>query len=108
MALTLAVGCTPRQEPEDTPPPPETPASRQESAKEVVTEYGQGLVSSMDKARSVQAREDIREVQRAIQDYTVTNGSFPPSLDAVAGNITGNINLGAFSYDPASGVVSIK
>jgi len=108
LALILTVGCTPKQEPEDTPPPPETPASSPEPAKEVVTEYGQGLVSSMDKARSVQAKEDIREVQRAIQEYTVTNGSYPPSLDSIAGNITGNINLNAFSYDPATGIVGIK
>lgn len=108
LTMALMLGCSPKQEPEDTPPPPEMPAAHQESAGEIVENYGKGLAGSLDKAHAAQAKVDIREVQRAIQDYTSTNGNFPVSLDDLAGYVSPNLDLSAFYYDPETGQVNIK
>lgn len=107
IALILAVGCSPKQEPEDVPEPPKAPAA-QESAKDVVTGYGQGLSSSLDKAKKVQVHMDINEIQRGVQQYTVDNGARPQSLDDVAPYIAGEIDFSPFEYDPDTGKVTAK
>jgi len=108
-ALAVSIGCTPQQEPNDAPPPPKTPAAESEPAGQIVQDYGEGLVRSMDKARSAQAKVDIREVQRAIQEYALSHdGAYPPTLDDITGDLNGDIDLSQFKYNPDNGAVSIK
>ncbi len=110
MALILFLGCSPHQEPEDVPPPPKAPEQEQkpESAKQIIENYGEGLVTSMDKARAAQAKVDIREVQRVIQDYALAHdGAYPASLDEISGSLAG-IDLSSFDYDPSNGSVSLR
>jgi len=107
--LALTIGCSPKQEPKDVPPPPETPTAKHESAKKIVEDYGTGLATSMDKARSAQAKVDIREVQRAVQDYALDHdGAYPGSLDDVRDRMNGPVDLSAFNYNPDNGAVTLR
>jgi len=85
------------------------PTAKHESARKIVEDYGTGLVTSMDKARSAQARVDIREVQRAVQDYALDHdGAYPRSLDDVRDRMSGSIDLNAFNYNPDTGAVTLR
>jgi hypothetical protein len=107
--FALSIGCSPKQEPKDVPPPPKTPSAKQESAKKIIEDYGTGLAKSMDKARSVQAKEDIREVQRAVQGYAIDHdGAYPPSLNDVKDYLNESVDLNAFNYNPANGAVTLR
>lgn len=118
--LILAVGCAPSEKKEDVPPPPKAPSAeasapapaaapqQPESAKEIVEGYQKGLVGSVDKARMAQARTDLGAIQDAIRNYQVENGRFPASLEDIKNYLRGGTDLGLFSYDPATGAVSLK
>ncbi len=121
MFLMLSVGCSRSGQKNDAlqappaaqqaaPEQASTPAQAQqpESAKEIVQQYGQGLVKSVDKARGVQAKIDLDSVKDAVRNYQVENGRYPSSLDAIKNYVRPNIDLSAFNYDPATGNVALK
>ena len=112
--LICAVGCAPSEKKQDVPPTPkapvaEAPAPQQpESAKEVVEGYQKGLVTAVDKAKQAQARTDLGAISAAVRNYQVENGKFPASLEDIKSYLRVGTDLGLFSYDPATGNVTIK
>lgn len=126
LALTVVLGlfgCTPTEKKVDVPPPPTageqatqapTPASpapqgqQPESAKKVIEDYHKGLTTSIDKAKSVQAKVDMGAVQDAVRNYQVENGRCPEGLDAIKSYVGPKVNLSLYNYDPGTGTVSLK
>ena len=117
--LILAVGCAPSEKKQDVPPPPKTPAAeasapapatpqQPEPAKEIVEGYSKGLATSLDEAKLAQTRTDLGAIKDAVRNYQVDNGKFPASLDDIKSYLRGGTDLGLFSYDPATGNVTIK
>ena len=112
--LVVTVGCSPSEKKDDAPPTPKAPVAQApapqhpESAKEVVEGYQKELVTAVDKSKQAQARTDLGAIKVAIESYQADNQKFPPSLDDIKSLLRPGIDLGLFSYDPATGTVTIK
>ncbi len=114
--VIFVFGCSKSEQKNDAPqaPPaaqqaaPAQPAQQPDSAKEIVQQYGQGLVKSVDKARGVQGKIDLDSVKDAVRNYQVENGRYPASLDAIKNYLRPDIDLSSFNYDPATGNVTQK
>jgi hypothetical protein len=120
-ALLAFTACTPTEKKADVPPPPQaapeapataqaTPPAQQEapSSKEIVEKYEKTLVTSMDKARAVQTKMDLDEINMAVRNFQNENGRYPATLDEIKGNVKQGIDLGMYSYDSNTGAVNIK
>lgn len=125
VALVFALGCTPKESPEDTPPPPQAPASQTEttapvqeavpaapaepeSAGKIVEDYAHHVVSTPDKARAANAKTEMASLQTVIESYYADNQRYPSSLDEVKGDMQAGFDMSRFNYDPATGRVSLK
>lgn len=104
-------GCTPTQEPEDVPSPPEAPKSepvKGDSARKVVTDYGSGLTGSIDKTRKLKMKSEMDALNTAVQNYYLENGKYPASLDEISSYTLSGTDLSAYDYDPETGRISIR
>ena len=117
--LAFSFGCAPSEKKEDAPPPPKAPVAeapappaaapqQPESAKEIVEGYQKGLVSSLDKAKLAQTRTDLGAIKVAVESYQADNQKLPASLEDIKSSLRVGTDLSLFSYDPATGNVTIK
>lgn len=129
VALVFALGCTPKESPEDTPPPPQAPQGQvdqvspgagdvqeaapaaptePDSAGKIVQDYATGLTTAPGKARAAQAKIDMAALQTAVGNFYAENERYPSSLDEVSGSMQAGFDMSPFNYNPATGKVSLK
>ncbi|MBI5190466.1 MAG: hypothetical protein HZA22_07305 [Nitrospirae bacterium] len=126
VALVFALGCTPKESPEDTPPPPQAPQGQADAlppdasdageaapaqpvpAGKIVEDYAAGVTTAPGKARSANAKVEMAAVQTAVSSFQVMNGRYPSSLDEVRGDMQPGFDMSPYNYDPATGKVSRK
>jgi len=122
LLLAMTVGCTPTEKKADLPPPPQAgqenaaapaapaaqPQAQPESAQEIVQGYAGGLKSSIDKAKTAQARNDKGAILTAVREFQSEQGRFPSSLDEIKGRLRANTDLTLYDYDPNTGDVTLK
>lgn len=73
-----------------------------------VDQYGKGLINVKERAEDAAEKANLDAVRAAVRAYEAANGSFPPTLQDVAGIIGAKADLSKYDYDPQSGTVRPK
>ncbi|MDP1759630.1 MAG: hypothetical protein Q8K77_07525 [Thermodesulfovibrionales bacterium] len=83
-------------------------AACDEKPKNPVSEYGDIMIDSYKKGQKAGEAANLDAVKKTIQAYHALNDKYPQSLDDVKELIGAEMDMSKYSYDPQTGMVSLK
>jgi len=76
--------------------------------KNPVQQYGNTMTQSYKSAQKLDAKVNILEVRKSIQEFYAANGRYPADLNELAGFNGITLKGDRYEYDPASGTLVEK
>lgn len=73
-----------------------------------VSQYGDALIGSYQKARNSADTANLEALKKAVQAYRSAHDEYPKSLKDIEQIAGGRVEIEKYDYDPASGAVSLK
>ena len=83
-------------------------AACDEKPKNPVSEYGDAIIDSYKKGQQAGETANLDAVKKAVQAYHALNDKYPQSLDDVKELIGAEMDMSKYTYDPQTGMVSLK
>jgi hypothetical protein len=72
-----------------------------------VEEYGDILIDSYMGSKKAVEQVNLKNMQRAIQMYRVTNGEYPKTLKDIEGIMDSPIDFELYQYNPENGEIKL-
>lgn len=73
-----------------------------------VDRYGTGLVDSYKSTQEKADAASLALARSAAQTFRTANGRYPESLEELSSSMGSNLDPSKYSYDPATGEISLK
>ena len=73
-----------------------------------VAQYGDAMTSAYSKGKAIGPVADLNSVKMTIAAYYASNEKYPASLEEVSALMRTPLPPDMYSYDPSTGVVSLK
>jgi hypothetical protein len=71
-------------------------------------QHGDTMVHSLKSAKKLDAKVNVLEVKRSIQEFYASNGSYPADLDELSTFNGMTLQSDQYDYDPATGNLTKK
>ncbi len=71
-------------------------------------QYGNTMTQSLKSAKSVDAKVNVEEVSKSIQEFYAANGRYPADLDELSKFNGITLKSDKYDYDPATGMLTDK
>jgi hypothetical protein len=76
--------------------------------KNPVQQYGNTMVQSYKSAQKLDAKVNIEQVRKSIQEFHAANGRFPADLNEVSSFNGISLKSDNYDYNPSSGILTEK
>ncbi len=76
--------------------------------KNPVQQYGNTMVQSYKSAQKLDAKVNVQQVQKSIQEFHAANGRFPADLNEVSSFNGISLKSDNYDYDPSTGILTEK
>ena len=83
-------------------------AACDEKPRNPVSEYGDAIIDSYKRGQKAGETANLDAVKKAVQAYHALNDKYPQSLDDVKELIGAEMDMSKYTYDPQTGMVSLK
>ena len=71
-------------------------------------QYGNTMIQSLKKAKDVDNKVNVQQVQKSIQEFYAANGRYPSDLNELSTFNGITLKNGNYAYDPATGAIAEK